>query len=544
MSSAFSELIGNPIGEAAAFAAGLAIHPLIEPLLQEEQNLTWSLYRSLPLDPDKAAELVARGHLAADIGAAEAGLTGVSTDRFDKLTLLAEVFPGLATALTLQRRNQLPPGELAVLLNRLGFNSDYQPRLASLVQNPIDPAVIAVAIQRSIMKPPFDLPVAPPTAVGLVPAFDISSLDAETEAAWSGIELERLRILNAIVGLPASPDLAARMTFRKIIERADFDRAIAEGNTRNEWRDFLFEGFREILTAGQYAELQLRGFYDAPTRRANTAKHGMSDADSDLLFNVLGRGLSEHQMVIAKARGGVYNGPIDHIPADELAALQRANLRPEYYNLAYAARYTYPSGFQIKAEAISGALKEPDTTQILLEVGWDPKWATFFAKAWAPGAKTTAAQKKQTLAHLTGEYLSGGIDKGTLTNLLTTSLGYTADQAANEIALAEFGVAKSARTKATNALEKRFVALQINQADATTALQGIGLPQGAIDQLLNAWNIERGAILTTLTLAQVQTALKNNAIPASVARPLLQDLGESDEAIATIFATYGTDPNT
>lgn len=435
MSGVFSELIGNPIGEAAAFAAGLAIHPLLKPLLQEEQNATWSLYRSLPLDPDKAAQLVAEGHLAADLGAAEAGLSGVSTDRFAKLALLAETFPGLATALTLQRRDQLPPGELTVLLNRLGFNADYQPRLATLVQNPIDPAVIAVAIQRSIMTPPFALPVAPPTATGLVPAFTISTLDAETEAAWSGVSLERLRILNAIVGLPASPDLAARMAFRGIIEKADYDRAIAEGNTRNEWRDFLFDGFREILTAHDYAELRLRGWLTTDQEMYDgTAKHGMSEADTDLLFKMLGRPLSVHQVVTGEARGGTYNGPTDGIPVARLKSMQESNVRPEYYNLDDANRYSYPSAFFFRLLLTTGALTADEGYQRFLEIGWPPDLARLVADALAvttTGVKESpyvAKADTQLWTALHKSYVKTGTDRATVESAMMVLVDSAADR--------------------------------------------------------------------------------------------------------------------
>src|SRR5207237_4150132 len=112
------------------------------------------------------------------------------------------------------------------------------------------------------------------------------------------------------VGLPASPDLAARMVLRKIIDRVDFDRAISEGNTRNEWADALFEGFREILTAHNYAELELRGYLDRSERLAGTRKHGMSDTDSDLLYDVLGRSIPVHQILTGEARGGMFNGQV------------------------------------------------------------------------------------------------------------------------------------------------------------------------------------------------------------------------------------------
>ena len=115
---------------------------------------------------------------------------------------------------------------------------------------------------------------------------------------------------------------------------------------------------------------------------------------------------------------------------------------------------------------------------------------------------------------------------------------------ADEIALAEFNASKAARTKATNAVGKRFIAAQLSPADATTALEGMGWPAGAVEKWLAAWTEERNAQLTTLTVAQIAAALKAGALLASQATPLLQDLGEDAQAIAAIIATSGANPAT
>ena len=545
--------MANPLGSAPGIVIGVGVGTAaaaaIEPAVELPRQAAWSKPGAAVrvLDPAIMARLVAQGGIDLGTAQADAAKEGYSEDKLNALVYLAQTVPGFAEAMTIWRRQGARPNGWDDLFSHAmvkgGLDQQYEADVENLFDEWLTPAQVALAIVRSLMKDPGLMPVNLDTSGGVVPAYPQSAIDPLTEALGGGVDTERLRVLVGSIGLPMSTHEAASAYFRDIIKLGDYNRSILEGDVRPEWASAILDQARAILSPSEYAELQLRGFYDAPTRRANTAKHGMSDADSDLLFDVLGRGLSEHQMVIAKARGGVYNGPTDHIPADELAALQRANLRPEYYNLAFAARYTYPSGFQIKAEAVAKVLTQTQTYDILLEVGWDPKWATVFSTAWAGGG-VAAKQKKQTLSHLMAEYLSGALDPGSLTTILTTSLGYTAEQAAEEIALAEFNVAKTARTKAITALEKRFVALQLNQADATSQLSLLGLPQGAIDQLINAWNLLRGSTLTTLTLGNITTALKNNTILASEARPLLQDLGESDQAIATIFQTYETNPNT
>ena len=437
------KLLGNPVGEAAAFAAGLAVGPLLRPVLQEEENLAWSAYQSKPLDPESAAELLARGHVDAGTAGAEASLSGISADRFKQLSLLAEIFPGLATALELQRRGELPEGELATLLNRLGFNADYVPRLASLVDGRLDPAIIANAIQRGIMPAPFTLPYQPEIPAGKVPAFPTSPLDPTLEAQAAGINVERLFVETALIGRPASPDLAARMAFRGIIDGNDFTRAIAEGDTRNEWAPFLFDGFREIPTAHDYVDLRLRGWITDAQMYAGTALHGMSQEDTDRLFLVGGRPMSAHAVFIAMRRGGTYNGPTDMISPPFLKSLEESNIRPEWYNLEWFGRESYPSAFVVKALATGGDLTSEQTTEILMNIGW-PEWLIPIVVAkWVPAVATTATH------------------------------------------------AKSAVTTAITTLRKAYIAGQSNVAQATQFLTQLGVAAGEITSLLSTWDVQK-----------------------------------------------------
>ena len=74
-----------------------------------------------------------------------------------------------------------------------------------------------------------------------------------------------------------SPQQAASSLFRRLLlpngkrfALADYYRAILEGDVRPEWGDAILEQSREILTANQYAELELRGFLTANERRTLT----------------------------------------------------------------------------------------------------------------------------------------------------------------------------------------------------------------------------------------------------------------------------------
>lgn len=402
-----AQFLGNTVGEAAAFAAGLAVAPLLHPVVQTLTNEAWSLDPTRPIDPNSVAALVAQGAVLLDLGSKEASLTGISGKRFAELVTLAQRAPTYAEAQDLRRRNKITPEQLTHSFKKAQIEEQYWSALADLVDDRLDPAVVATAVQRTLLPNNGILPSQPSTDGSNVPPMPGVDIDPFEEAAASGIDADRFKVLARLVGLPASPDLAARMHFRKIITLGAFNQAILEGNTRGEWAPFLLQAFRDILTNGQYAEGQLRGFLTAPERRAKTAQHGMSDADSDLLYDLSGRSIPVHQITTGLARGGVFDGPIDTIPKAYLQSLQRGNLRPEYFNLAYANRYTYESVFVMRALVEAGDLSEADAHQDLLDIGWRPDRAKSVSAAWGKKAGTAkgnpwvakAEQQWWTAAH-------------------------------------------------------------------------------------------------------------------------------------------------
>jgi hypothetical protein len=475
-------VVGVGVGEAASTA--------IEPVLEPQRQKALSDARAMVFDLGTIAELVAQGLLDRDAAHAEGLRNGFDPSRTDRAIQLALKAAPVAELLELWRRGKISEAQVDHGLAKEQIEPQYWEPIKELFVGRLDPAVIATAIQRGIMADPGFLPVGPPTATGKVPAFPVSPLDPIAEAKARGIDYDRLFVETAIVGLPLSLQQAASAYFREIIELPDFQRAVSEGNTRNEWGAAALEQAREILTAGEYAELQLRGFYGEAERRANTAKHGMSQADSDLLYNVLGRSVSVHQVTTGLARGGTYPSTYADVPQPYRAAIQRSNIREEWVGLAYANRYSYPSGFQIRGEAQAGRLTFDETQQILLEVGWSPKWAEHFATSWTAGTKAVA----------------------------DTHVG-------------------KAETQLWTTLHRSYVAEETDDPTATATLGTLGVDPAAVPQVLALWQSERELIRKQLTPAQVKKAFRGG-----VQNPATGSAWTRDDALAALIAR-GYSPN-
>ena len=483
----------NPLFQVISFGAGTAMGPVLRPTLQDLSNEIWQLHQVRPFGPELAAALEAAGIWTPDQAAQEGAYTGFSGGRMADLMKHALRYPDTAELLELWRRDRLTAGEVGLALQRAGIPDTYRAAVLDLFTGRLDPSIIAVAGQRGVMDDAGLLPVGPPSAVGVVRPMPVSPLDTLAEAKAHGIDAERLAVLMRIVGLPASPDLAARMVFRGIIERADFDRAISEGNTRNEWADSLFEGFREIPTARDFVQLHLRGWTDEAGMLAGAHRHGMRDADTDVLFKITGRPISFHQVFIGERRGGTYDGPTTAIDPAFLKSLRESNIRPEWYNLAWAQRHTYPSAFVLRALTQAGDLTQAEAQEILLFIGWPEALATKVSERWsgvAAGATVTAGPR-----------------------------------------------VKAAQTSAITEIRSAFLIGQADETQARDWLGRIGVEQTEIDGMLPIWSVMLEVPQKGLSASQIKKAYRNlpAAWPRTRALDALESLGLTADDAATIL---------
>ena len=404
MSSIVSALTGGVAGVAIGEAGSSALEPVFELPKQD----AWSKNQNRILSETQLAQLVAQAINAVSDVVDDVHRNGFDSDQLEALVQLALRAPGPPDAEKLYLRLQGNyPG--AITLDQLHhaygkaqIEGQYWGALTAAAQNQLlTPAELALAVVRSTVQDSGLLVVKLDTSDSNVPQYPVAALDTLAEFAAAGVNAERARVLVGAIGLPMSTQQAASAYFRDIITEGGFNQSILEGDVRPEWAPYILEQARQIATVREYIENYLRGWTpDFNTALANAAKHGMSAADATVIYQNMGRPLAIHQITTGLARGGTFGGFYQDVPEPYLSSVRESNIRPDYGNLAYANRYTYPSGFQIKAEATAGVLDEATTEMLLLQVGWSPEWAAFFAKAWAAPAASTSSPVKSAQTKL------------------------------------------------------------------------------------------------------------------------------------------------
>jgi hypothetical protein len=241
---------------------GFALHRVLEPEGVELMQSAWQQRAIRALDAAAAAEAASEHVGVPDELAADAHRGGYDASRFETMVQTFRQAPAPGELLRLLRRRTIGDDDFQHGLRKARLEDRWDAPLEDLQHERLDPAAVAVAIQRGIMADPGFLLVPPDFAGSNVPAPPLSPLDALHEARDQGESAERLAVRTRIVGLPPGPGELLQLVNRGVINEAAYRLGIAEGNTRNEWAAPLLHLRRRILTPHEYAELHLRGWID------------------------------------------------------------------------------------------------------------------------------------------------------------------------------------------------------------------------------------------------------------------------------------------
>lgn len=471
-------------GLAIGTGLGGAIVDTVEPRLRQFKFEQSGKYLYIPLSAGQAAQVAAENYDSYGAMQTEAANWGYDPTRFQHLYDITVTGPGMGELLNMLRRGTINPGNFTHGLRKARLEPMWDDALAQLAVNYIGLGDIATAIVRGAVPAPAWVPVAPPTHTDNVPRFPVTDIDPIALAAKLGYSEDMLRIMTARSGLSLAPILATQAFFRGALTQNDWLLAIAEGDLRTEWAETLKAAARQIPTSGEIVENHLRGWTTAQEMYNGTARHGMSQADTDLVFQTHRRPLSVATITKALARGGQFNPAAGEIQDPYSASVHQANLGPEWYDLGEHMRYTYPSAFVLRALLKDGAISATEASTIMQYEGYPPKLADTIAAAYAPSGGTVADP------HIT-----------------------------------------KAQTTAWSTAQRSYIAEESTAADVQPIFNSLGIPGAAQTQIVNLWDEVRALVRKQLTPAQVKKAWSEGATNPATGQPWTQQ-----EAIDALLA--------
>lgn len=458
----FTKFFGRTVSEASGVAAGLAVSETLQPVLQQLVNESWKLNAYRPLKPEEAAAIAAEDPTELAWARGEAELSGTDTARFNLLYAESQEAPGIEQLYSLWRRNLITSTDFEHGLRKAKYEARWTKPLEDAKNVLLSSEELAMMQQQ-----------------GFVP-----ESRANSEGLLQGVTNERQQLRFEASGLPPGIIEALRMWRRGIIDKPTFAQIVREGHTKTKYTAALEQLKEEVLSANDYVTHTLRGWSDTQHMYAGGELTGHTNADMDILFENHGRPLSWHQVFIGLRRGGTYNGPTAAIDPAFLHALRQSDIRPEWYNLAWAQRYTYPAAFVLRALTQSGDISQAEANDILLFEGWEPQLAKTVSAKWASGS--AAAAKAATVTDLLSLYDGGKADESSTRNAIV-ALGYSTAEAQQKLDTIDAKRVSGAKSSAIGDLHTKYKKGELPDANVISALHGLGVHEWAAPLIVAAW---------------------------------------------------------
>jgi hypothetical protein len=451
-----------------SFALGHAASPAIEPYAASITNEAWSLHPVVPPNAILLAEGVAQGQVAKTDAYTWAKQQGFDTAQMDAMVNVANVGPGAAFAFELWRRGLIDKAGFDRALKRLGLEDQWVAGMEGLHDVLLSSAELGMLQQQGF----------------------IDSTRANAEGALQGVTNERQQLRFEASGLPPGIETALSMLRRNIIGTAEFAQIVREGHTKTKYTDELLALQNQVLSAATYVRAHLKGHIDQQGMYAGGALTGYTPKDLDLWYASEGRPATAHQIHIGYQRGASLPGAAGEQDAIN-TAVRQSDIRPEYSDLIYAGRTTFPSLFQVNRLVTAGAIS-PDT-----------------AATWT--RKSGVDEEAVTVLHGYWQTLGGG----------TTTAG-------------EVGKAQSQLWTTTHTAYKNA---EIDWTEAAKNLTALGVDAADQNTIHSLWDLERETFRKQLTPTQVKKAWSG-----AVTNPATGVAWTLDDALAALIAR-GYSPN-
>lgn len=421
----WSRLTGIIAGIGISRSAGI----VIEPALEAKRQDVWKEFHAAILAPRELAQLVVSGLMDEATGAEFALRNGLTDERFRALLQLELHAGSLAQVLEIwnrsgQRKTLEPLVDHALAKERI--ETQYWPHIKDLATIRIPADLLAFAHQRGIVDNPTDpvsgqklIPVSAPTSEAVDLAGnpspirqEPSKIDVLAEFAATGWDFERAAVNARARGLPPAPGELLQLVNRGVISVSEFYAGIGEGDTRNEWRDYLLALRHPPLSAQEYASARLRTWVTAEQSYTGGALTGHTPEQMDLLFLNRGRPASPTQMWTAFVRKaiGPRGVPVEY--EDHAKAIAISDIRPEYAEMLWEIKYVYPALFQLNRLVTAKAIDAATAVDWATKNRTAPEVLTALEKYWSSlgGAGVSTEVKSQRTKLLTDvhkNYVSG-----------------------------------------------------------------------------------------------------------------------------------------
>lgn len=461
-------------------------------------------------EADMAAELQAKGIITHDEAVSEAAGGGFDGQHVSWMVEHAYSYPGLAETLRAWNLGLLDEGSVTLAMQRAGVPDQYIEPLKGLRRQYLSVADLALATLRG----------------------DIEQADAESYAALLGMDQADFDLFIQNTGEPPGLMQLLEAYRRGYIDQPRLLRGIRQSRVRDEWSDVVLDLRYERMSAADAVDATVQNHLTSDQGQAAAALAGLFPDDFPVLLETAGEPLSRTEMTELVNRNEATVDDYDQ-------AMRESRLKDKYIPFAEKLLVKLIPYRTINTIVGHGVESQEWGIRYLQKLGYTADDAASLM-ATSTSAKT-AHIKALTEGQILTLYEAKAITEADAKTQLGT-IGYSEDEAGFILSYTVAKRAVSEQNKAVNALRAAFMAHRIAKADAQTAMDSLGVPSAQRDQLVTDWEIERGAQVKELTVAEIASAVYYEVVPFADAQAKLVEMGyaNNDAKVLLSAANHGT----
>lgn len=362
-------------------------------------------------------------------------------------------------------------------------------------------------------------------------AWDYES--ALREANTRGIDKERFDVLVALSGNPPGPEfLAQALRWGLIPEKGrgpdatSYEQGIAEGRLKNKWAEIVKLASRRYPTVLEIIEAVIKSQVDEQTGRKLYEQAGGVPEFFELFVGLTGEAPTPLQAAEAAHRGIIpWEGTGPNVLSFE-QAVRESRYRTKWLPMWRELSKYVPPPRTVVTLYREGTIDKDKAAELLRRNGLEPE----LVEAYLRHAKLekTKRERDLTVEQILLLYEEQYIKRDVAVEWLT-QLGYDADEVEFILVIPELRRLRKFEETYISRIHNQFINHKITYNDAVMALDQLGIPADARDNMLQLWEAERAVNVRTLTPSEYRRALRRGIIDEETAVRKLMELGYSEE---------------
>jgi hypothetical protein len=368
---------------------------------------------------------------------------------------------------------------------------------------------LAVTTQEINARNPV-IPISPPDLAQLVVRNYLDPALGAAVAAKSGVSADDFALLVKAAGDAPSPQELMEAYRRKVIpltgtgpDATSVEQGILEGRLGNKWVPMLEALGTVPIGVADAVDAVVENQIDYAAGEEYAFQNGLDRAAFQILVNTRGNPPSPTELGEMVRRGII---PVSGKGPDVLSfeqGISEGATKDKWIKAYEAAMTVEPPEGTIQAWLKEGVIDTAEAITRLKLLGYDEQAAEHYA---AEAVSTTTSQYRQLAeSDIVALYSGRAIDAAGATDMLKT-LGYGDDVAAEILAVADFHVQVGIRNNAISRVRTYYLARKITDTQAITTLDSLEVPAAQRQELIAAWQVERGSNVKLLTESQIADA--------------------------------------